>query len=101
MGGLDTLKTDLAGGDNSAIVDLGPDSLNGAKARKYQVKSKHPVLIWTIWIDPKTDLPLRAETVGEGNAKNSVRLDFSKWNEKLDNALFELKIPAGYREVKE
>jgi outer membrane lipoprotein-sorting protein len=52
----------------------------------------------TLWQDPKTGLPVRFAC---HEATGDVVSDFESWNEEFPAALFECKVPPGFREVKE
>jgi outer membrane lipoprotein-sorting protein len=52
---------------------------------------------WTVWIDPKTDLPVRLRYMKDENLKWEFT-DFV-WNEPADDALFEQEIPPGYEPI--
>ena len=57
-----------------------------------------PAGVYKVWIDPKTELPVRAkftDTVGKG----LFTFDFEDWNKELDAKLFTLDPPAGYNLV--
>ena len=48
-----------------------------------------------LWVDPKTQLPVlwRASAANDGPTMVS---EFTNWNEKFDEQLFDLKVPKGY-----
>ena len=97
MDGLSGIKEQVAGGDEKALKDLGEEKLGDRKTHAYEVRRADEV--WKVWIDPKSSLPVRIR-VGE-QGKNTLTLDFSKWNEEFDNKLFELKVPEDYRMVEQ
>ena len=49
-----------------------------------------------LWVDPKTQLPVlwRASAANDGPTMVS---EFTNWNEKFDEQLFDLKVPKGYK----
>ena len=89
------------------IKELPDETIDGRKLKVYAVKghklpgSKSEADV-TVWIDPKSELPARCRVeMTAGDVKAVSVLEALGWNEELDDALFELKVPAGYREVKE
>jgi len=52
----------------------------------------------TLWVDKKTDLPVRFQC---HDPTGDLISEFDSWNEEFDPKLFELKVPEGFREVKE
>ena len=49
-----------------------------------------------LWVNPKTDLPVKIECLVRGGG--AITFDEFKWNETIDEALFDLDVPKGYRE---
>ena len=102
--GLAGLFADLKGKN---VTQLPDETVDGRKLKVYAVKGyKMPgnkgEADVTVWIAPKTELPVKCRvelTVGEVKAVSEMEL--LGWNEELDDALFELKVPAGYRVEKE
>jgi outer membrane lipoprotein-sorting protein len=100
MGGLSGIKEQVAGGDPQAVKDLGEEQLGGRKTRAFEVTGRAPPGVWKVWVDPTTDLPVRAR-LADGASKTTFTLDFDNWNEEFDAKLFRQDVPAGYKEVKE
>lgn len=98
MDGLSGIKEQVAGGDEKAVKDLGEEKLGDRKTRAYEVTGKQPPGVWKVWVDPKTELPVRVRLASE-NAKNTFTLDFEKWNEEFDEKLFKQDVPEGYKLV--
>lgn len=90
----------LADGDADAVKALGEEKIGDRTTTVYAVKAKAPPGEWKVWVDPKTDHPVRLRLAGEG-AKHTFTLDFADWNKEFDPKLFELEVPPGYREVKD
>ena len=77
----------------NAEKELGDKTINGAKARGFQVKDEHMVM--DIWVDAKTALPV----IIEGQmivAKTKVVLSDIEFVEKVDPDLFSVEPPKGY-----
>ncbi len=58
---------------------------------------------WVLWVDPKTELPVKMTYEGKttaGDKEVAVHKVYEKfvWNTKLDDKLFEMKAPEGYKE---
>lgn len=53
----------------------------------------------TVWVDEKTGFPVRLQHHDHPQGDSIV--EFDSWNEEFPAKLFDLKVPAGYREVKE
>jgi len=72
------------------------EMLNGVEARVYRVAQPGRTL--TIWADPKRSVPLRIESVsGSGQDRVRVVLTNMAWNVPLDESLFAMDVPPGYR----
>ena len=107
-----TIATQVAGAlkglaqlKGEKIATLPGETLDGRKVKVYElkgVKTKDipgPTDI-KVWIDPKALLPVRTQIKSALMGKTvTVTLDVLGWNEELDEKLFELKVPAGYKEV--
>jgi outer membrane lipoprotein-sorting protein len=53
---------------------------------------------WTIWIDPRTERPVKIQFESKNFAPPVTKtLEHFSWNEKLDAKLFEVSVPHGYR----
>ena len=98
MKGLTQLK-------DEKVAALPGETLDGRKVKVYELKgAKAKGLPGTadikVWIDPKALLPVRTQIRSEQMGKTIIiTLDVLGWNEELDEKLFELKVPAGYKEV--
>jgi outer membrane lipoprotein-sorting protein len=95
----------FAGLKGKAVKELPDETVDGRKLKVYTVKghktSKGEADV-TVWIDPKTELPVKYRLeMNAGEVKAVAETEILGWNEELDDALFELKIPAGSREEKE
>lgn len=76
--------------------ELGARTINGRKAKGYQVAKDQEKL--TIWADAKTGVPLEMEmTIFQKNVQTFVK-DF-EFDMKLDEALFSLTPPKGYEVI--
>jgi len=80
----------------------GQDELDGRQVNVFHVRQERQEM--TIWADPRTNLPVRVKmtlTLARQNdvSPTSATLTLSEfvWNEELDESLFELRIPEGYR----
>ena len=80
----------------------GQDELDGRRVNVFHVRQEHQEM--TIWADPRTNLPVRVKmalTLARQNdvspASATLTLSEFAWNEELDESLFELRIPEGYR----
>jgi outer membrane lipoprotein-sorting protein len=102
--GLASLFADLKGKKVQALPD---EAVDGRKLKVFAAKghklagSKGEADV-TLWIDPRTELPakFRAElTIGD--VKAVAVMEVLGWNEELDEKLFELKVPVGYKVVEE
>ncbi len=96
-----------------ALKDRKPEStaeekLDGKAVQRLTIKGDpkaDPPGDWVIWVDPKTELPVKMTYEGKtfaGGKEVPVTKVFEKfvWNAKLDDTLFEQKVPAGYKEMK-
>jgi outer membrane lipoprotein-sorting protein len=80
----------------------GTEALDHRWVNVFEVDDK--VQTMTIWADPKTDLLIRVEiatkpprdTASTGVKMTVVLTDFA-WNEDLDESLFDLTVPEGYK----
>jgi outer membrane lipoprotein-sorting protein len=95
------LKDTLASDKGAKVRDLGEENLRNRKAHVYEITNQvrpEVKLTYKLWVDPKTQLPLLWRI---SSAKDSPTMmsDFTNWNEKLDDKLFDLKVPEGYRLV--
>jgi hypothetical protein len=77
------------------------ETIDGRKCQVYQIKNrlKSPVT-WLVpdrfklWVDVKTGLPVRIEATDENQ---SITYDRFVWDQPLDEKLFSLEVPQGYR----
>ena len=88
--------------------DLGKDVINGVEVRGIQVVPTDPYrnCVGKIWIDVRTELPVRIELEGEtdiGPNHHKVQIseirDEFEWGVELEPNLFEPNIPADYKVV--
>lgn len=97
--------------DLLALKDRKPEStveekLGGKTVQKLTIKGDpkaDPPGDWVIWVDPKTELPVKMTYTGTTNAGGKqvpVTKTYEKfaWNAKLDDTLFGMKVPEGYTE---
>jgi hypothetical protein len=75
---------------------LGEKVVDGRRLAGYRLAGRG--MIYELWGDPKTGLPVRIESSSPGNpnAKPSIWTDFV-FNAELDESLFSMEPPAGYR----
>ena len=78
---------------------LGEETLDGQQTLVFEI-SNAKFLDLTgalkLWVNPKTDLPVKIECLVRGGG--AITFDEFKWNEAIDEALFDLDVPKGYRE---
>jgi outer membrane lipoprotein-sorting protein len=82
------------------------EKLNGKTVQKLTIKADpkaNPPGDWVLWIDPKTELPVKILYTGTtvaGDRTVPVSKVYEKfvWNPKLDAKLFDVKVPDGYKE---
>jgi outer membrane lipoprotein-sorting protein len=82
------------------------EKLDGKTVQKLTIKGDpkaDPPGDWVIWVDPKTELPVKMTYTGTthaGDKQVSVTKTYEKfaWNAKLDDTLFDMKVPEGYTE---
>ena len=97
--------------DLLALKDRKPEStveekLDGKPVQKLTIKGDpkaDPSGDWVIWVDPKTELPVKmtySGTTFAGDKQVPVIKTFEKfaWNAKLDDKLFDMKVPEGFTE---
>jgi hypothetical protein len=90
------MKAQLTGGDDKAVKAVGEEQIGGRRTKAYEItvtdsKVAHPG-VWTVWVDPETELPVRL-----ADAQRALILNFEDWNKEFDPALFRLDVPAGYK----
>ena len=95
LGDFAGLKAHLGGGDDKAVKALGEEKIGDRKTTAYEITAAGPIPgVWKVWVDPKTDLPVRLRLAGA--AKQSLTFDFEDWNKKFDAKLFSQDVPEGY-----
>lgn len=53
---------------------------------------------WTIWIDPRTEWPVKIHFVSTNAVPPFTEtLEHFSWNKKLDEKLFDVRVPEGYK----
>jgi outer membrane lipoprotein-sorting protein len=84
--------------------DIGKDVINGVEVRGIQVvpTGSYHNCVGKIWIDVRTELPVRIEVEGEqdvGSGKLGISRVFDEfeWDTELDPSVFEPNIPADYK----
>jgi outer membrane lipoprotein-sorting protein len=79
---------------------LGEKVIDGRRLAGFRLTGRG--MICDLWGDPKTGLPVRIETSAPGNpnAKPSIWSDFV-FNANLDESLFSMEPPAGYKVQKQ
>src|SRR5262249_24763816 len=92
MGDLSGIKAALADGDEKPVKDLGEQKVGDRTTKAYEIRGKTPPGTWTVWVDPKTELPVRIRLAEEG-AKSTFTLDFADWNKEHDPKLFSREVP--------
>ena len=105
-----TVREKLLGSELDRLRRMGKDSgrfvgkeeLDGRKVNVFEAEDRNDKL--TIWCDKETDLPVRVKIVtgeqeqGASAGKATVTLSDFVWNEELDESLFELKTPEGFKQ---
>jgi outer membrane lipoprotein-sorting protein len=98
MGNFAEMKAQLTGGDDKAVEAVGEEQIGGRRTKAYEITVKDPKVarrgVWTVWVDPETELPVRLADEGR-----CLILNFEDWNKEFDPKLFSLDVPAGYKEV--
>lgn len=93
---LRNLKEDVK--DN--VVPLADEEADGHNCHVYEVKGVRPATAllaggpFKLWVDARTGLPVRIHAEDE---KTSVTFEQFRWNEPLEEELFSLEVPKGYR----
>lgn len=79
---------------------LGEKTIDGKKAKGYEVKKDNQQA--EIWVDAETALPIQIKGKGGFNTSEVVVIMSDiRINEPLDDSLFSMKIPEGYKDVKD
>ena len=101
-GRLAAIVAEVGEGAEDTVRVLGPENINGRPTTAYQFTSPNggfmPGRVWTVWIDPKTELPVRMRFSDPGDPEVNT-LEFVAWGEKMDEALFRFDVPDGYKRV--
>jgi outer membrane lipoprotein-sorting protein len=96
MGNFAELKAQLTGGDDKAVKAVGEERIGGRRTKAYEITVKDSKVarpgVWTVWVDPETELPVRL-----AEANGGLILNFDDWNKEFDPKLFSLEVPAGYK----
>ena len=74
---------------------IGEKEIDGKKAVGFRFDS--PAATVTLWADPKTGLLVRIDNVWSGIPRTEMAMTGFEFNVKLDEALFDLTIPAEYK----
>jgi len=97
----------------SKTEDLGSQKIDGKEVVKLGLKKEastktgEPAQIWVLWVEKKSQLLVKAKcstykTISEYGVMKDVvvvsDLDRFIWNENLDDKLFDMTPPAGYKE---
>ena len=83
------------------------ETLDGRKLKVFAVKGhklagSNGEADVTVWIDPKSELPAKSRVEMTVNGVKAVAvMEILGWNEDLDEKLFELKVPEGYKVVEQ
>lgn len=80
---------------NAKALSLGEKQINGRKVLGFRIDA--PGMPMTVWADPETELPVRIETTMVGPPKTNVVMTNYEFNVELDESLFSLDIPEGYK----
>lgn len=116
LGSFSEMKAYLGQGNEKAVKKLPDEKIEDRNTSVYEVERKQKVInavetkdkkwewtegsipvIYKIWIDPKTELPIRIRALHESSGTESMQ--FSDWNKKFDETLFEMKVPEGYKVI--
>jgi outer membrane lipoprotein-sorting protein len=82
------------------VEALGDEMIDGRKTKVFAVKNvklADKITDWKVWIDPKIEMPVRAQMTPREGPKMTVTYEYHGWNEALDAALFSLDVPKGYK----
>jgi outer membrane lipoprotein-sorting protein len=75
---------------------FGKKNIGGIEAQGFRVQQRGETL--TVWVNPKTSLPLSIEQkFRAGDFEVTTTLSDFVFDAKLDDALFSLELPAGYK----
>ena len=96
-----SLKAKLQDLKGEGVERVGEETLDGTVTTVYalkDVKLEGASTDWKVWVDPKRKLPVRMEmTKGNAGAEVVVTMEYSGWNEELDEKLFSFDVPEGYK----
>lgn len=85
------------------VAALPSETLDGRKLKVYELKGVKTKELpggtdIKVWVDPKALLPVRAQLRSkQGDKMVTITIDILGWNEELDEKIFELNVPAGYK----
>ena len=89
--------------DDGPVLILCPSTLTLQWQVELTDKLGIPAAVWSsgkkVWIDPKTDLPVRARFTDEKKDKTTLTIGFEDWNKEFDAKLFSRDLPAGFKLV--
>ena len=77
------------------VESLGEEVVDGRRVAKFSVGNE--MMNMKIWADPKTALPTRMEATMDMGMSAHVVMDDFRGNEPLDESLFSLDAPEGYK----
>ena len=80
---------------NSQVISLGEKQIDGRTVLGFRFDT--PGMPLTVWADPETELPVRIESTLAGPPKTEVAMTNYEFNVELDESLFSLDIPEGYK----
>ena len=82
---------------------LGHKNIAGRDTEGFEVHRASPVAgepdsTWTFWVDPDTQLPVQIEILADGKKQAGVLRDI-RFDVPMDDALFSMTIPTGYKVI--
>jgi hypothetical protein len=85
---------DITRGGEEKVAGRATAVLNG-------IYKQMPGGVWTMWVDPKTDLPIRVrwESPGPKGRIAVVEMEYADWGKEFDPKLFATEVPTGYKLV--
>jgi outer membrane lipoprotein-sorting protein len=99
LGFLDMIASAKSGKGGEA-KRLGIETIDGRRADVFSLQSKDAEMKtsveFKIWADPKTSLPIRIETIVQGNVESRKVMSDFHFDVDLDRALFSADVPKGY-----
>ena len=100
MGNFAEMKARLTGGNDKTVKEVGGEQIGGRRTKAYELTVNDPKVahpgVWTVWVDPETELPVRL-----ADEQRGLILNFEDWNKEFDPKLFRLDIPEGYKLIEE